>query len=97
MKRVILTSILLLLLLVGVVVAWLNAGSVSFDLYFITTEAPLALLLYAALAIGVLVGFLASLVVVLSAKREARRLRKRLLVCEQEIKNLRELPIKGQF
>lgn len=97
MKRIFFYLILLLLAVVAGVLAQHNAEQVALDLYFLTTEAPLVVLLYAALAIGALAGVLLTLSIALGARRDAARLRKRLHVCEQEIKNLREIPIKGQF
>lgn len=97
MKRITISILLLLFALLGVMLAVLNSDSVAVDFYFTSTQLPLALLLYIALAIGALAGILLSLLMVLRSRAELRRLRKRLTVCEQEIKNLREIPIKGQF
>lgn len=97
MKRLLSILILLILLLIGVVFARLNAASVVIDFYLFAAEAPLALLIYLALALGAVAGILVTLMVAMRARREARRLRKRLAVTEQEIKNLREIPIKGQL
>jgi len=97
MKRVFIYLILLLLAIAAAVFAQRNADSVSVDLYLLVAEAPLVLFLYLALAIGAVAGVLLSLTTALIARREAARLRKRLSVCEQEIKNLREIPIKGHY
>ncbi|MCW9088918.1 MAG: LapA family protein [Gammaproteobacteria bacterium] len=97
MKRLLISLLLLLLALIGVVFARLNADGVAVDFYFLATQAPLALLLYLALTIGVVAGLMVSFVMVVRARHETKRLRKRLAVCEQEIKNLREIPIKDQF
>lgn len=97
MKRIFIYFILLLLAIIGAVVARFNADSVLFDFYFSSAEVPLALLLYVTLAVGALAGILFTSLMMLNARREASRLRKRLALCEQEIKNLREIPIKGQY
>ncbi len=97
MKRAIFLFIILLLALTGALFARLNAGAVVFDFYFSQVETSLALLLYASLALGVLLGIVISLHLALRAKRETSRLRKRLALSEQEVKNLREIPIKGQY
>jgi lipopolysaccharide assembly protein A len=97
MKRVLIYIVLLLLALIGVLFARLNAGDVPFDVYFSQFNVSLALLLYAALALGVLLGITISLHLALRAKRETSRLRKRLTLSEQEVKNLREIPIKGHY
>jgi putative membrane protein len=97
MKRALLLFLLLLIALLGSVLAHLNAELVSFNYYFSTLSLPLALLLFFVLAAGVLCGVLLSLGMVLHARRERAQLRRRLTMCEQEIKNLRDIPIKGQF
>lgn len=97
MKRAIFSIILFLLVMIGVLFARLNAGAVVFDFYFSQVNISLALLLYVALAIGVMLGLTISLHLALRAKREASKLRKRLALSEQEVKNLREIPIKGQY
>jgi len=97
MKRVFIYIVLFLLAMIGVLFARLNAGAVIFDVYFSQVNVSLAVLLYGALALGVLLGITLSLHLALRAKRETSRLRKRLKMCEQEVKNLREIPIKGQY
>ena len=97
MKRIIISLLILVIALLGVILAVLNADSVAVDFYFTRVQLPLALVLYIALALGALAGILLSVLMVLRARAESRRLRKRLSVCEQEIKNLREIPIKGQL
>ena len=95
--RIFIYFLLLLLAVIGATLAKLNGDSVIFNFYFSTVELPLIVLLYASLAIGALAGIIASLAFIFAARREASRLRKRLTLCEQEIKNLREIPIKGQY
>lgn len=97
MTRIFIYFLLLVLAITGATLAKLNGDSVVFNFYFSTVEMPLVALLYAALTIGALAGVVLSLAMILDARREASRLRKRLAVCEQEIKNLREIPIKGQY
>ncbi|MGM0593254.1 MAG: lipopolysaccharide assembly protein LapA domain-containing protein [Pseudomonadota bacterium] len=97
MKRAFLYFILLLLAVVGIVLARLNAGGVDFHFYLSSVNAPLAVLLYGALAAGAVAGVLISLGMVWRARREAARLRKRLALCEKEIQNLRQIPIKEKY
>jgi putative membrane protein len=97
MKRVVIILLLLLVAITGVVVANLNAGAISFNYYFSSITLPLAVLLFLVLSIGALLGVLLSLGMVFKARREQARISKRLKMCEQEIKNLREIPIKGSF
>lgn len=97
MTRIFIYFLLLILAVTGATLAKLNGDSVIFNYYFSTIDIPLIVLLYAVLSFGALAGVLLSLSMILDARREASRLRKRLELCEQEIKNLREIPIKGQY
>lgn len=97
MKRVAILLILLLIAVVGAVIANLNAGEVSFNYYFSSITLPLAVLLFLVLCCGALAGVLLSLGMVLKVRNEKVQINKRLKMCEQEIKNLREIPIKGSY
>lgn len=97
MKRIFLILILLLLTALAAVLASLNAAPVVFDYYLTTTELPLALVLFAAFAMGSLFGLILSISMVIAGLAERRRLRKQLSLCQQEIRNLRDIPIKGPY
>lgn len=97
MKRAFIFLILLLLAVAGSVVAYLNAAEVTFNYYFSTFSLPLAALLFLVLTAGALAGVTLSFGMVARSKREKKKLRQRLKVCEQEIKNLRDIPIKGPY
>ena len=97
MKRIAIFLILLLIALVGAVLANLNAGEISFNYYLSTVTLPLAVLLFLVFSIGALTGVLLSLGLLLKLRAEKAKIRKRLKMCEQEIKNLREIPIKGSY
>jgi len=97
MKRILIYLLLLLIAILGAVLAKLNGDSVLFNFYFSSIELPLIVLMYLALALGAFSGIVVALAMIVSARRESARLRKRLAICEQEIKNLREIPIKGQY
>ncbi|MFO7592823.1 MAG: lipopolysaccharide assembly protein LapA domain-containing protein, partial [Pseudomonadota bacterium] len=60
MKRITISILLLVIALLGVILAMLNADSVAIDFYFTSVELPLALLLYLALALGALGGIVLS-------------------------------------
>lgn len=74
--------------------AVLNAGPVPLNFYFGTRHVPLALALVLALAIGAVLGVLASAGMLLKSKREVFRLRRTARQAEAELENLRTLPIK---
>lgn len=97
MKRIFLYFLLLSLAVLGMLLARLNADEVTFNFYFSSLNVSLAVLIYAAIVVGAFGGVLLSVALALRARREAGQLRRRLRLCEQEIKNLREIPIKDQF
>ena len=62
--------------------------------YFGSIEAPLSLVIVIAIIIGAALGVLASTGIVFGQKRELAKLRKSNKLAEQEISNLRSLPLK---
>lgn len=94
MKRIIIFTILLLVALVGLSFALINAEMVSLNFYFNSIQAPLSLVMVVSLAIGAVMGVVASLWVVIGLKRELAKMRKSAKVSEKEIANLRSLPMK---
>lgn len=94
MKRIASFALLLLVSLLGLTFALMNADNVQLDYYFGSVQAPLSLLMVIALIIGAGCGVLASLGVVLGLKRELAKLRKSNKLAEQEVANLRSLPLK---
>ena len=94
MKRVIIFTLLLLVALLGLSFALMNAEPVTLNYYFGKLQAPLSLVLVIALAFGAVMGVLASMWVVITQKRELAKLRKAAKITEKEITNLRSLPMK---
>ncbi|WJW76694.1 LapA family protein [Thiohalobacter sp. IOR34] len=94
MARFISFLALLLLVLLGLAFSVLNAHPVQLDYFFGSRQVPLALTLVLTLAVGALLGILFSLGLVIRLKRENLRLRRKAQVAEQEISNLRAIPIK---
>lgn len=94
MKRIVLFAILLLVALIGLSFALINAEMVTLNFYFGSVQAPLSLVMVFALAIGAVMGVIASLWVIIGNKRELAKMRKAAKVAEQEIDNLRSLPMK---
>jgi uncharacterized membrane protein YciS (DUF1049 family) len=95
MKKIIYAVLFVVILLFGVTFTIENPARVDvnylFDLHWNTR---LAWVVVISLAAGVGLGFLGSLGMVLSAKRQLARKRKELKAKEQEILNLRSLPLK---
>ncbi len=94
MKRIIIFTLLLLVSLLGLSFALMNAEPVTLNYYFGKLQAPLSLVLVIALAFGAVMGVLASMWVVITQKREMAKLRKAAKLTEKEITNLRSLPMK---
>ena len=94
MKRIIIFTILLLVALIGLSFALMNAEAVTLNYYFGKLQAPLSLVLVIVLALGAVMGVLASMWVVIGQKRELAKLRKAATISEKEITNLRSIPMK---
>ena len=83
----------LVIVVIGVTFAYLNAHSVIFNYYFGTKSLPLSLLLVFALGIGLLLGLIVMFLSWLKLKRSNRKIRKQLKNAEKELINLRNFPI----
>ena len=69
--------LILLIMALGTALALLNGEPVRLDYYFGQVEAPLALVIAGAVAVGALLGLLASLGRVFRAKHESAQWRRR--------------------
>ena len=95
MMRIVRLIFYILILLLGLTFAGLNAGPVELNYYFGSWQTPLSLLLVAAMTLGVVFGILASMGRLLRLKREVSALRKSAQLAQTEVANLRALPLKG--
>lgn len=91
--RIILYIILLLIILLGVTFAYLNAVPVAFNYYLGVKNIPLSLLLVCSLGVGLIIGFLIMTISWFKLKNERRRLKKQLKHAKQELENLRAVPL----
>lgn len=96
MSKIIYASIILVVILLGVIFAVLNAEPVQLNYYFDSLNMPLSLAMILSMFIGALLGVLASIGVILKGRKEMARLRKAADMAEKEIANLRAIPIKNQ-
>ncbi len=96
MKRALLLLFLLLMAIVSSMLTKLNSHETTFNYYIASVDIPLALLLLLTLVCGALLGLLLTLGMTLSERAEKRRLRRTLQLRDKEIRNLREIPIKGR-
>jgi putative membrane protein len=78
LKKIISYIFLLLLLLLGLSFAALNADPIAINYYLGKSEIPLSLLLIYALGIGILLGLLSTLIPLLKLKKENHSLKKTL-------------------
>ncbi len=95
MTRFFLFLFFLALILIFFVFTLENLDLVSLNLVFQQIQVPLGLTMLVCFVLGVLVGILFSVSLVLKNKNKARVLSKKIAVTEQELANLRQLPIKS--
>src|SRR3989344_4096995 len=95
MKRTFYALLAVVVLFAGISFALHNRQIVEINYYFgVRWSGPLSLALLATLALGVVTGYLASLRMVVRMQRQLVQARKEIRQIEQEVINLRALPIK---
>jgi len=95
MKRLFYLMIIGITLLFGATFAFLNRGEIDLNYYFgLHWRGSLSVTLLATLTVGVVIGYVASLRMVLRMQRQLVQARKEVRQIEQEVMNLRALPIK---
>jgi len=96
MSKILYAIAIVLVALIGVVFAILNAETVQINYYFGSKETPLSLAIILSMLLGAILGLLASLGLILKSKREVAKFKRLADVAEKEITNLRAIPIKNQ-
>ncbi len=94
MLKLIYAVLALALFVVALSFAALNSAPVTIDYYIGRIDIPLALLLVAALGVGALLGSLVGLGRVVRVKREMAKLRRESRATQEEVRNLRALPLR---
>lgn len=94
MKRLLILVLFIAVGVLGLFLAMLNPYDVSFNYYLGEIKLPIAVLLVLTLAVGSVIGMLSNLLLLFSRRREVRRLRRRIRLQEQEIRNLRDIPLR---
>lgn len=84
----------LILIVLGVSFAVLNASPAVVNLYIKTMTLPVSVIIVISFSLGLVLGFCMSLLRRMRLKMEASKLKNHLKLCEQEIKNLRDIPLK---
>lgn len=86
----------LILLIIGILFAVLNAEPVTLHYYFGDKNIPLSLVLISAIIVGAILGIIASAGIIIKLKRDNSKLKKLTELSEKELKNLRTMPIKDE-
>lgn len=94
--RVLMLVSYILLIIIGVSFAALNASSVQVNLYFKTVSMPISVLMTIMLGIGIFIGFVLFMLRYWRLKVEYRRIKNQLKITEKEIRNLRSIPLQDQ-
>lgn len=95
MKRILYLIVIVVTLLFGITFALQNRQEVELAYYFgLRWRGSISIALLAALALGVAIGYVASLRMVIRMQRQLVQARKEVRQIEQEVMNLRALPIK---
>lgn len=95
MKRIVYLVVIVITLLFGITFALKNHQDIELAYYLgLQWRGPLSLALLSALAIGIAIGYLAGLRMVIRMQRQLVQARKEIRQIEQEVMNLRALPIK---
>ena len=94
--RILMLVIYILLIIIGVSFAALNASTVQVNFYFKIVSMPLSVLMTIMLGVGVFIGFVLFIGRYWRLKIECHRIKNQLKLTEKEIKNLRSIPLQDQ-
>lgn len=95
MKRFMYGVMVIIVILVGVTFTTKNAQMVELNYYFgIHWNTPLSFMLLTTFTIGIAVGVFASLAILARMQRQLLQVRRESRQLEQEVNNLRALPIR---
>ena len=88
--------LLLIFMVIGASFAIVNDTPVTVDLFFTTPQLPLSLLVLLALGLGMLLGGLTGVLYSMRVRRENTELRRKARLVNEEVRNLRTMPVKGR-
>lgn len=92
--RYIIAIFWLVIIVLAIVFVALNSHTINLDYYAGERQVYLPLMLFVVLVVGAFLGICAMLPLWLRAKNDRRKMKSRLRDAEQELKNLRNIPIK---
>lgn len=93
MMKIIGYIILVIIVLLGLTFACLNADPVTINYYVGQNQLPLSLLLIISFTTGGVLGLLSSTLLIIKMKAEIVRTEHRLKTSEKELANLRNIPL----
>lgn len=96
MARLASAFIILLVLLLVLFFTLLNGEPVTVNYYLGEIHPPLAAVIILSIVCGALLGLISSMVLIMASRYEVSRLRREIKHTEQELMNLRTLPIKDK-
>ena len=88
--------IIMMVMTLGAVFAVLNEGAVTINYHYGSIEIALPWVVLCAIALGAVLGWVASLGSLLRVKRDNAGLRRKASIASEEVKNLRAIPLKDQ-
>jgi len=91
--RIVSVIFYVIIIVLGISFAALNASSVQLNLYIKQISMPVSILVIVMLAIGFFIGFFSTICRQWRQKREIKELKSKLLIAEKEVKNLRSIPL----
>lgn len=95
MKRILLVLTLLVVLCLGAALSYYNWSSVPFNFLAGEAQVPLIALLLGVFTLGVITALLLCAGRILGLRADIHRLRRQLADSQSELRNLRNLPLKG--
>ena len=87
---------LLVIMSVGAGFAIINETPVTVDLYLSKHELQLSVLVLIALGAGILLGGIAGMIYSVGVRRQNSALKRQAKLVNEEVKNLRTMPVKGR-
>ncbi len=94
--RILMLITYILLIIIGVSFAALNASAVVVNFYFKTVAMPISVLMTIMLGAGIFIGFILFVSRYWRLKIECHKIKNQLKLTEKEIKNLRSIPLQDQ-
>jgi len=96
MARLFRFVVYLIVALLALVFALLNAQPTQFNYYYGQLDIPLSLIIAIAIAVGAVLGVVASMGIVIKTKRQSTVHRRNAEIAEKELSKLRALPLQDK-